>query len=649
MARAPGSRDYRDGDIKDPEGKSATIKRRSGPSTGDQQDSRWWEKHEKDCADSVTSILQRLQKAQEARLRNMVRNARIYGNLGTLNTGSSAFGTLLQPTAAPAAKRFATYNAAQSGADTLVSHIGQTKPRPYYLTSGGNYRQQRQAKKLTQFTDGFFYEVKAYRKGPQIFRDGLVWGDGFGFIYAKGGKLHLERVIGAELWVDEIEAQYGAPRNMHRVKVVDRDELAARWPEHRTAIFEAPRAVSTTQGSVNNNLSDMVTVAQSWHLGALNEDGELVGGKSCVTLVGSPVMLEEPEDWDFDFFPFARFTWSEPLVGYWGQGGIEQVSGKQMWLNELCWTVQKSMRLAGTIKVAMEFGSKVVDEHINNEIGSVLKHSPGKPPTFFTAAPIDPSFFMEVRQAKEDIYEQLGVSQLSATNQKPAGLDSKPALREYKDTQNDRHRTPAEAYDEFFLQVANIGRAIATTISGYKVRVPGATGFRVIDFDDLKGIKDEALVLQMFPVSQLPRDPAGRTQTIQEWVQAGWLTPRQGRKLMDFPDLQSANTMADAQEELILEVLDAIIDDGEYAPPEPTDDLALAKELVLQYLQLYRRLELEPEKLELLRTYNAQVDELMAKALAPLAAAPPMAAGPEGTPQGTPAPAPQAELLPQAA
>ena len=648
MARAPGSRDYRDGDVKDPEGKSATIKRRRGIDTGDQQGSRWWEKEGKECADSVTSIMGRLQKAQEQRLANMVRNALLYGNLGTLNAGSSAFGTLMRP-GKPAGKGFASYNAAGSGADTLVSHIGQTKPRPYYLTSGGNYRQQRQAKKLTQFNDGFFYETKAYRTGPRIFRDGLVWGDGFGHIFARGGKIHLERTLGAELWVDEVEAQYGAPRSMHRVKVVDRDELAARWPEHEEAIFSAPRAISTTQGSASNNLSDMVTVAQSWRLGSMNEKGKLEGGKECVSLVGAGVMLQEPADWDFPFFPFARFTWSEPLVGYWGQGGIEQVRGKQMWLNELCWTIQKSMRLGGTLKVAMEHGSKLVDEHINNEIGAILKHAPGKPPTFFTAAPIDPSFFMEMRQAKEDIYEQLGVSQLSATNQKPAGLDSKPALREYKDTQNDRHRTPAEAYDDFFLQVADIGRAIAGTIDGYKVRVPGATGFRVIEFDDLKKAEDEGIVLQMFPVSSLPRDPAGRTQTIQEWVQAGWLTPRQGRKLMDFPDLQSANTLADAQEELIIDCLDRIVDDGEYTPPEPTDDLALAKETVLHYLQLYRRLELEPAKLELLRTYSQQVDGLMEKLLATAVAMPMAAPGEEATPQGAPPAAPEAALLPQAA
>lgn len=644
MARAPGTKDYRDGDLKDPEGKSAPVKRRGAAS--DQVDKRWWEKKGKEAADSVSTRVSFLQQRQEARLRNMVKNARLYGNVGSLGMGSSAFGSLLQ--SPPATKKYATYNATQSGVDTLVSHIGETKPRPYYLTSGGNYRQQRQAKKLTQFNDGVFYETKAYRKGSLAFRDAAVWGDGFEHVFVRGRKVHFERVIGAELWVDEVEAQYGEPRNLDRVKVVDRDELAGYFPEkqHRDAIFGADRAKSP--GAVSDNISDMVTVVESWHLGSLGPDGELEGGKRCMTLLGSNGhMLVEPEEWEYDFFPFARLPWCPPLIGFWSQGGVEQVSGEQMWLNELFWTVQKAMRLAGTIKVAMEHGSKLVDEHINNEIGAVLKHAPGKPPVFFTAAPVDPSFFMEMREGVERIYKKLGVSELSASNMKPAGLDSKPALREYKDTQNERHKTTAEAYDDFYLQLAHQARCLARGIKGYKVRVPGASGFRVIDYDDLKEAKDESIVLQMFPISSLPRDPAGRTQTIQEWVQAGWLTPRQGRKLMDFPDLQSANTLADAQEELVLETLDRIVDDGEYSPPEPTDDLALNKETVLHYIQLYRRLDLEPEKLDLLRQWNQQVDMLMKRALAPLAAAPP--AVPGAVPQGAPPPAPQAELLPQAA
>lgn len=639
--------DYRSGRTRNPESKEP-AKGGKTERLGDQSDRRWWEKKGKQCCDSISSTVQFLQKQQAPRLRNMVANARLYGNVGTLGVGSSAFGQLLQGSGP--VKKYATYNACQSGIDTLVSHIGESKPRPFYLSSGGNYKAHQKAKKLNQWSDGVFYETNTYRKGAECFRDAAIWGDGFMHVFARGGKLHHERVVGAELWLDEVEAQYGTPRNLYRVKVVDRDELAGYFPEFRKDIMDADKAKETQQAS--QNISDMVTVCEAWHLGALAPDGEFKGGKVAMALVGSGVMLVEPEDWEHEFFPFARLPWCKPVIGYWAQGGAEQVRGEQLWLNELFWTVQKAMRLAGTIKVAMQVGSSIVDEHLNNEIGAVIKHA-GPAPTFFTSAPVDPSFFMEMREGIERIYKKLGVSELSASNQKPAGLDSKPSLREYKDTQNERHKTTAEAYDDFFLQISAIDRALAPGLKGYKVRVPGSTGFTEIDFKrDIGHVKNEEFVNQCFPVSQLPRDPAGRTQTVQEWVQAGWLTPRQGRKLMDFPDLQSADSLANAQEEIIMKTLDAIIDDGKYAPPEPTDDLALAKETVLHYIQLYRRLEIEEDKLEQLRTWNSQVDMLMAKMLAPAAAMPPAgppgAQAPGGTPQGQAMPAPQSQLLPQA-
>ncbi len=643
MART-GERDFRDGTVSDPEGKTPTRPARPN-GNGSRQEVRWWEMKEKQCAAAISDRINFLEKYQQPRLLNMVKNGRLYGNLGMYGTASSLL-RQLGPTTTQS-KEGARFNACMSGIDTMVSHIGEMKPRPYYLTSGGNYKQQRQAKKLTMWTDGVFYEAQAYRKGPMAFRDGAVWGDGFTYVFVRGGKICLERVIGAELWLDEVEGQYGAPRNLCRVKVVDRDELAALWPEHRDAIWKAPRAKETMSG-IGNNISDMVTVAEAWHLPSYTPGGELKGGMWATALAGSELMLEEPVEWPHEFFPFAHFSWSPPLVGFWSQGGAEQVRGKQLWLNELYLMAQKATRLAGTIKYAIEHGSKIVEEHINNEIGAGIRHAPGKPPIFFTAAPLHESVFQEMRETKQDIYEQLGVSQLSASNMKPAGLDSKPALREYKDTQNERHKSKAEAYDDYFLQIARIARALGSKLKGYTVRVPGASGFRSISTADLAGAKDEEQVLQCFPVSSLPRDPAGRTQTIQEWVQAGWLTPRQGRKLMDFPDLQASNSLADAQEELILEVMDRIVDDGEYTPPEPTDDLALCKETVLHYIQLYRRLELEPMKLDLLRTYNQQVDALMSKMLAPMAAAP-GAQQPSATPQGQPPPAPESELMPQAA
>ena len=41
--------------------------------------------------------------------------------------------------------------------------------------------------------------------------------------------------------------------------------------------------------------------------------------------------------------------------------------------------------------------------------------------------------------------------------------------------------------------------------------------------------------------------PAGRLATIQEYIQAGFITPRQGRRAIDFPDLETIESLGNSQ------------------------------------------------------------------------------------------------------
>ena len=184
-------------------------------------------------------------------------------NIPLSGTGGVAYSRLIQ--SQTAAKERLTYNAIQSIVDTVTARIGETKPRPFYLTSAGDYRQQRKAKKLNQYIEGVFYDQKTYDVGLQAFRDAAIWGDGFIHVFGRGGKVVHERVMPGELWVDEIEGQYGFPRRMHRLKVVDREELCTYFPEARAQIEKASRALEVTS-SVQANISDMVTVVESWNL-----------------------------------------------------------------------------------------------------------------------------------------------------------------------------------------------------------------------------------------------------------------------------------------------------------------------------------------------------------------------------------------------
>lgn len=639
MAKKPGERDYRD--LRNPNEK------RKSERNGGEPKRRWWDLKGEDCAEAIASNVNFLMKHQTARLRQNAISARLYGNVPMFGAAGITYARLLQQQQT-ATKERVTYNATQSIVDTVASRIGENKPRPYNLTSGGNYKQQRRAKRLNQYIEGVFYETKTYDLGLQAFRDAEIWGDGFIHVFNRNGKTHHERVLSSELWVDEVEAQYDNPRNLTRLKMVDRDELAAAIPEARRAIMESTPS-SDVASLIGPNIADMVTVAESWHRGTKDEDGNVSGGFHAMALTSGEILVE-PEEWPFDFFPFARISWSKRPVGYWSQGLCEQLQGEQIELNKELYLIQRSMHLAGSLKIFLKNGSKVSKEALNNDIGSIVNYS-GDKPEYFCPQPIDPVYFQNTNTIIERMYRKAGVSEMSAASKKPAGLNSGAAIREAQDVESDRHRTTQRANDQFYLDIAALDIAMAGELpAGNKVRVPNKVGFDVVDFKkDIGTLKDSEFVMQCFPVSKLPRDPAGRLATIQEYIQAGFITPRQGRRALDFADLDSIESLANAQEDMICKVLDAMVDDGEYSPPEPTDDLQLASEMVIEYIQRYRALDLEEEKLELLRTFNVQIQMLMDRAAA-AAMPPPSAPGaPDAAnPQAVAAPPPVSQLLPNA-
>lgn len=612
-----------------------------------QKDRRWWTLEPEEAAASITATIDALQKAQAPRIRQAILAERDYGNLRIRGGGSgSAYERLLS---ARPNNNFVTFNLVQSIVDTMVSRIGEQKPRPYFLTDGGHYKAQRKAKLLNKFVEGIFYETKTYELGPEIFRDALVWGDGLAHVFIRGGRIHHERVMSSEWWVDEAEAQYGKPRQGHRVKAVDRDEVIS-WVESgegtpaeknklKDAILRAPRV--QTISSSGSDASDMVNVAESWKLGDEDGKGEFIGGWHCITLLGTPHMLLKPEPWKFGFFPIARMPYCRRLDGYWSQGIPEQSHGAQMEVNKALWLLQRSAHIAGTGKVFIKNGSST--QPLSNEVWETVNYQ-GEPPVL----QVFPFASQELLQYPNDIiareYQRHGVSELTARAAKPAGLNSGQAIRDFEDIESERHRTPQRAYDFFFMELAMMDVAMAREY-GSQVRVPGRNSFEKMDFRKSIGkMSDEEFLMQVFPVSRLPKDPAGRLQTVTEYIRAGFITQRQGRRALDFPDLESIESLANAMEDMLTKIYDLIIDGGVYTAPEPTDDLDLSKQMGLEYLAQYRMCGLEDEKLNMLRDRNSQIDMLQQRAA--MAMAPPPA---PGVPQGVPQAAPVSQLLPQRA
>lgn len=597
-----------------------------------EQPSRWWALPDKEVASAALQTVTLLHQVQTPRLIGMLANARLYGNIsvaGSIGTSVSKYGQLR-----PATPGKSSFNVCQSVVDSICAKIAKSKPEPMYLTSGGNFHQQRRAQKLTDWTNGVFYENRTHALAVQAFRDAAIWGTGVLHVFPEHGKVQFERVMPAEILIDEMEAFYGFPRQMHRAKAVDRQVLLECYPEKRKVLeYLTPALLDPLAYS---SYADLLQVVESWHLPSGPESSD---GRHIIAC-GDQVLFSE--EWTRSEFPMVFFHYAPRQYGFWAQSLVEQLQGIQLEINQLSWVAQQSFRLAGSFKVFVKAGSKVVKEHLNNDVGSIIEYAGDTAPVYATPPIISPDHLARIERLKQNAYELAGISQLSAASQKPAGLNSGKALREYNDIESDRFTTIGQAWEQLHVSLANqavcTARAIAETDpSKLSARTPGKKALKQIDWDAC-AMDEEEYITKVFPVSSLPNEPAGRLQTISEMVQAGMLSPERGRRLLDFPDLDAEEGLQNAQQDYLHSVLDKIVDDGEYTPPEPTDNLQLGRELAMEYLSLGKSSDLESERCDMLRQFIEQIDGLTQEAM------PPAPVGP--TPQAAPMPQPTSDLIP---
>lgn len=600
---------------------------------------QWWltKNPDKAAAEMLTSAAY-LKETQGYRYRQAAVYARLYGNQSLYSFAGQNISKLDQTYGLPQERP--TFNLIQSVTDTLVSRISQSRPQPVFLTDNGDYKQRNLAKKLNNFIQGEFYQTKAYELAAIGLRDALVEGTGVVHVFeTPDGRVGMERVLLTELLVDPNEAMYGEPRQLYRIKLVDRNVLIANFPKLKDKIELAAKAYPDNSADSSKTVSDLIMVVEGWHLrsGKNTKDGRH-------TLACSAGMLLD-EEFTKDRFPFTFMHYSPRLLGFWSQGVAEQLMGTQMELNSILYTISRAIKLVGVPRVFQEDGSKVVSAHHNNEIGVIVKYR-GVKPSYEVAPCNAPELYAERDKLIQYGYQQSGVSALQASSQKPQGLDSGEAIRTYDDISTDRFASLSRRYDNFFIdlayQIIDLAKDIAIRDGSYATVYPNKNGTKEIDLPKASLIEDK-YIIQCFTQSSLPKDPAGRLAKVTEMIQSGMITIQEGRRLLDYPDLEQIEKLANSSEERIFQVLDEIIETGKYTPPDPFMNLILAEELVVQYYNLYIPAKLEESKAQKLRDFFNQVQALKMAAQPPAA---PMAPGAPNPPQAAPEPQPTSPLVP---
>jgi hypothetical protein len=158
---------------------------------------------------------------------------------------------------------------------------------------------------------------------------------------------------------------------------------------------------------------------------------------------------------------------------------------------------------------------------------------------------VAPGLLAREQEIARRFHHVLGVDVLQSMAQKPAGLDSGVAMREYKDSVGGRWLPQGRRYDQSTVVLANLLFYFADKLAadGYDQtnRVYGKQiGLEIVRYGDVKPQGDEVFETRVQPASALPKDAAGRMQFLYDLQALGVpLDPGWIAQTMEIPDIES--------------------------------------------------------------------------------------------------------------
>lgn len=572
---------------------------------------RWWQEEKEQPAKSIFSLMRYWDSTQNHIMRANMMHLRLYQNrqVSTLgianwvlsqtvdnsNTASGLAGAWNRPFRL-------SFNICKSATDTLVSKMAKNKIKPTAMTSGGILEQRQRAQRLNKFLFGCFTEGGAYKEGNLTLKNACIFGTAAMKIIVDGETIRYENVFPDEIVVDPADGYYGNPRMLYQRKFVSRESVIREFPDKEDLIRTAP-AVQGYQVGISD---DIILIVEAWRRATKEDEGRRI------LCVENCVLVDEP--YRKKNFPFAFLRYTKQPVGFWGTGLIEQGVGVQLEINRLLFHAQETMRLMSYPRWLVERGSKINKAHFINDIGTVIEFT-GTPPAMQVQNSVPPEVLNQIEQLKMSFYNEIGISQLSAQSQKPAGLNSGKALREFSDIESDRFTEFGQAWEQFYIDLAYVTIEAVDDI-GDDFTVSVATkdnGLEKLTWGEVKLPMDNYL-WQCFPTSKFPQNPAARLQYVQEMLQGGFIDPQLAIDLLDFPDVDAAMSVQLAPSRLIMKLLEKAIFEGKYNSPEPFMPLDLAIKWGNSYYCWGVLNEIPEDRLELVRDFIEACNVLVQRA-----------------------------------
>lgn len=529
-------------------------------------------------------------------------------------------------------------NVVRSCVDTVRVETIQSRPRPMFLTAGGDWSLRKKGQQMGKFTEGCFNEAAFDRLASSVVLDALT--TPFGALHITQdehtGRVALRRVLPSELWVDRRDGYYGTPRNLYLTRWVDRQVLKELYPKHADLIEQAQDQLNL-QWQWTDTESDLVCVVEAWHLAS---GPEAKDGRHVVCC--SSVVLDE-EEWKAQSFPFSFLRWKTPSAGFHARPLADELRKIQRALNLCAADIEDGHELHTHTKIWTGLNAKFNKGKFTGDAGRFVESA--QKPEAIVIPPVAPEVYGWFDRLIELAYQMSGVAAAAARSEKPAGTTSGRAIRLTADLQSKRFLDFARAYEQFYLdtarEIVRLMERLTEEDSSYEVAFQGKGHVERIKWADVK-LDESSYVLQTWPTNLLPSTPQGKLDSLVDLVSTGMadklgIPPEQILKLLDFPDIEAAFGLVTSSWDLVEKILERMLDEGEYLAPEPFYNLSLCMGAAVRHYQQWRLWDVPEERMELLRQWISDCKALIEQANPP----PPPAPSPEPAPPDAPMPPPE--------
>ena len=444
-------------------------------------------------------------------------------------------------------------NVIRSCIDTLVSKIASQKVRPFFNTVNGSFKDMQVAKQAQDYFDSIYDEQNVNKTVVKAFQDACIFDTGW--IYVDNKEKTISRVLPWQVYVDPREASYN--------KLTQVAWCQEQYPSSLLPI-KTPKDLDT------------VTYWQYWDLNA----------KKHYYYIPELEQFEE-EKWEYNAIPFISINYATPVKGTSCQSIVDLLYGIQMEIDALLIKIKDASQLSTPLKYFVPESSSIKVKKLSNRVGEIITYTPspnqsGSPITTATEPFMDAQWLNLLQQLKQDAYEAVGISQLSATSQKPQGLNSGVALSTMEDIESDRFETQLNTVVRTYVDIA---RLIIQIFPEDEDILPPNRLRKSMSWAQIVEARDR-MTIQFSAANALSKDPSTKLQQLQALYAAGLIPQERIAQLMDLPDLQLGQVLQNNALNAILTVIDDCIENDVYDVPDYIPTQQLLKEIANTQLSL---------------------------------------------------------------